>query len=64
MNGEFLLTGISDPAPDGHVGNGDTVADDESRGRLLKMSVQDAVQTARLVDVAVDAVLNLLRGVS
>lgn len=52
------------PAPAGNVGNGDAVADEEARGRRGQLLVQGAVQAARLVDVAVDTVLNLLRGVS
>lgn len=53
-----------DPAPAGNVGDGDSVTDEEARGRLGEVGVHGAVQAAGLVDVAVDAVLDRLRGIS
>jgi hypothetical protein len=53
-----------DPAPGGNVGNRHAVADEVARGGLGQLRVQDGVQAARLVGVAVDAVLDLFRGVS
>lgn len=58
------LTSCGNPAPNGNVGNGQSVTDDEARGALLKVRVQSAVQTTGLVAVAVNTVLDLLWGVS
>lgn len=62
--GERTLTSSFDPAPARDVGNGAAVADQVARRRLGQMGVHDAVQAARLVLVAVDAVLDLFRGVA
>jgi len=50
-----------DPADAGDVGNGDVVANNESGFRELEMLVQHTVQTPRLIDITIDAVLDLLR---
>lgn len=52
------------PSPGGNVGNGDTVADEEARLGLCELRFHDGVETTSLVDVAVDAVLDLLRCIS
>lgn len=54
----------SNPSPGGNVGNGNAVADKEAGGGLGQLVVQDGVEAARLVGVAVDAILDLLRGIS
>lgn len=46
------------PADDGDVGDGEAVADEEARGGLFELRLEDGVETAGLVGVAVDAVLN------
>lgn len=52
------------PPDAGNVGDGEAVADEEARGGLLEVGFEDGVEAAGLVDVAVDAVLDLLRGVA
>lgn len=48
------------PADADDVGNGEAVADEEAPALLLEVRLHDAVEAARLVYVAVDAVLDLL----
>jgi hypothetical protein len=58
------LTSRGHPAPAGDVGNGALVADEEAGGLLGEVGVHCAVETAGLVEVAVDAVLDLFGGVA
>lgn len=55
---------MSDPTPAGDIGNSHTVTDKEAGSRLLQLVVHGAVQTTRLVNVAVNSVLNLLGSVA
>lgn len=57
-------TGRGYPAPGGNVGNGETIADNEARCALREVGIQDSVEAAGLVDVTVDAVLDLLRRIA
>lgn len=50
----------SNPTPVGNISNGHMVANQVSRLGLCKVLVQDAVQSAGLIHVAVDTVLDLL----
>lgn len=54
----------SDPSPARYVSDGDAIANQVAVGGLGEMVVHGAIQTARLVCVAVNAVLDLLGGVS
>lgn len=52
------------PSPGSNVGNGEAVADEEARRGLCELRLHDGVEAASLVDVAVDAVLDLFRRIS
>ena len=52
------------PADAGDVGDGEAVAYEEARGGLFELRLEDGVEAAGLVGVAVDAVLDLLRRVA
>lgn len=57
-------TSNSDPAPARDVCNSEAVTDDKARRALGEMVVKSAVQATALVDVAVDAVLDLLGSIA
>lgn len=54
----------SDPTPSRNIGNGDSVTDQDTVGVLLKRLVHGAVQAARLVSIAVNAILDWLGSVA
>lgn len=57
-------TGRGDPAPARDVGDRHAIADNVSRRTLLQMSVQGTVEASRLVHVAINSVLDFLRGIA
>lgn len=54
--GSRELTERCDPWPDGNVGNGEVIANEEPRRVVLKSFVHDTVETARLIDVTLQRV--------
>lgn len=54
----------SNPTPVGNIGNGNMVANQVSRLGLSKVLVKNAVQSAGLIHIAVDAVLDFLWGIA
>jgi hypothetical protein len=52
------------PSPGSNISNSQAVADEEARRGLCELALQDGVEAASLVDVAVDAVLDLFGSIS
>lgn len=52
------------PSPGRNISYSQAITDKEARRRLCQLRLHDGVEAASLVDVAVDAVLDLFRRIS
>ena len=62
--GNDQLTVCGNPWPNSDISDGDAIAYDISSSVLSQLAIQSAVETMRLVDVAVDGILEFLGSVA